>query len=121
DDGTRLVLPPFEPLLAITARLDAAGIAWAVGGSALLASLELLEQVNDWDVQVDAPPESLRALYAGEPYTFHGHGGCHADWKLSFEAARTEVISQFAFFVHAGVVRIPLHTGGRWRDLPMAG
>src|SRR5206468_2214439 len=94
---------------------------WAVGASGLLASLGLVDHVNDWDVQVDASPETVRALFADDAYTFHGHGGCHADWKLAFDDARTELIPQFAFFVPGGVVHIPLHVSGHWRDLPMAG
>src|SRR5262245_21934958 len=86
-----LALPPLEPLKRITARLDAAGIEWGVGASGLLASFGLVDQVNDWDVQVEAEPEVVRSLFTDVPYEFHGHGGCHADWKLAFEEARTEV------------------------------
>ena len=117
---TSVKLPPLFGLLTLTARLDAAGFAWAVGGSALLASLGLVDHVNDWDVQVESDPEPLRELFADMPHTFHGHGGCHADWKLSFEAEATELIPRFAFFVPGGVVRIPLHVSGRWSGLPVA-
>lgn len=112
--------PPLEGLLGITARLDREGIAWAIGGSALLASLGLVREVNDWDVQVDADPEPLRELFADVPHSFHGHGGCHADWKLAFAVERVELIPRFAFFVPGGVVRIPFRVAGRWRELPTA-
>jgi hypothetical protein len=115
-----LRLPPLEPLRALTARLDAAGIAWAVGASGLLASLGLVDQVNDWDVQVESGPDELRALFPEDSFVFHGHGGCHADWKLAFAAERTELIPRFAFFVPAGVVRVPLAVSGHWRGLPIA-
>ena len=119
-DAPELRLPPIEPLRSITARLDRAGIEWAVGASGLLASLGLVDQVNDWDIQVEADPEALRALYADLPHEFHGHGGCHADWKLSFGEARTEVIPRFAFFVPAGVVHVRLAVSRHWRGLPIA-
>ena len=119
-DTPGLELPPIEPLRALTRRLDGAGIEWGVGASGLLASLGLVRRVNDWDVQVEAPPERLREIYAGEPHAFHGHGGCHADWKLSFEEARTEIISRFAFFVPSGTVRVRLHVSRHWRGLPIA-
>lgn len=112
--------PPLEGLRRVTDRLDAAGIAWAVGASGLLAALGLVDQVNDWDVQVEADPTAVRALYPDMPYTFHGHGGCHADWKLAFEAERTELIPRFAFFVPGGVVRVALHVTREWRGLPIA-
>ncbi len=113
-------LPPLEGLRRVTARLDAAGITWAVGASGLLASLGLVDQVNDWDVQVETDPEALREMYADLPHVFHGNGGCHADWKLAFEAERTELIPRFAFFVPGGVVRVGMRVCGTWRGLPMA-
>jgi hypothetical protein len=119
-DAPGLRLPPIEPLRRITARLDDAGIAWGVGASGLLASLGLVDEVNDWDVQVEVEPDALRALYADVPYVFHGHGGCHADWKLAFEAERTELIPRFAFFVPAGIARVRLAVSRHWRGLPIA-
>ncbi len=118
--ASAVTLPPLEGLRRITARLDAAGIAWAVGASGLLASLGLVNEVNDWDVQVEEDPTRVRALLADLPHSFHGHGGCHADWKLEFEAERTELIPRFAFFVPGGVVHVALHVSSRWLELPMA-
>jgi hypothetical protein len=115
-----LRLPPVDPLRRITARLDAAGIEWAVGASGLLASLGLVDEVNDWDVQVETEPDAVRALFLDVPYVFHGHGGCHADWKLAFASERTELIPRFAFFVPAGIVHIRLSVSRHWRGLPIA-
>jgi hypothetical protein len=120
DGSPALRTPPVEGLRRITARLDAAGIAWAVGASGLLAALGLVDEVNDWDVQVEADPESVRALYPDLPHVFHGHGGCHADWKLAFAEQHTELIPRFAFFVPGGVVRVRLMVSGTWRGLPIA-
>lgn len=108
-----LDLPPLEPLRLVTSRLDAAGIEWAVGGSGLLASLGLVERVNDWDLQVECSAEPLQFLFATLPHSFHGHGGCHADWKLSFDEQRTEVIPRFAFFVPAPGEADALDEAGR--------
>lgn len=119
-DEPEVSLPPREPLRMVTERLDAAGIEWAVGGSGLLAALGLVERVNDWDVQVECEPEALKFLFRTLPHEFHGHGGCHADWKLAFEAQRTEVIPRFAFFVPAGVVRVQMHVTRHWQGLPIA-
>lgn len=119
-DEPEVSMPPREPLREVTARLDAAGIEWAIGGSGLLAALGLVGRVNDWDVQVESDPEPLKFLFATLPHEFHGHGGCHADWKLAFEAQRTELIPRFAFFAPAGVVRIRLHVTRHWQGLPIA-
>jgi hypothetical protein len=82
--------------------------------------LGLVDQVNDRDIQVEAGPDQVRAVFAGEPYEFHGHGGCHADWKLAFAEARTEVIPRFAFFAPAGIVHVRLSVSRHWRGLPIA-
>jgi hypothetical protein len=119
-DAPGLGLPAIEPLRRLTDRLDAAGIEWGVGASGLLASLGLVDQVNDWDVQVEVEPDTLRALFSDLAYEFHGHGGCHADWKLAFADARTELIPRFAFFVPGGIVRVPLAVSRHWRSLPIA-
>ena len=118
--GPGVQLPPLAPLRSLAARLDTAGIAWAVGGSGLLASLGLVSEVNDWDVQVEADPEKLQWLFASVPHSFHGHGGCHADWKLAFEAERTELIPRFAFYAPESIVTVPLRVSGHWRGLPIA-
>lgn len=142
-----LELPPLEPLRLVTSRLDAAGIEWAVGGSGLLAALGLVDRVSDWDLQVESSAEPLQFLFATLPHSFHGHGGCHADWKLSFDEQRTEVIPRFAFFVPREAVtrspdasvgegtstasasetasaslvaRVRMHVTGHWRGLPLA-
>jgi hypothetical protein len=82
--------------------------------------LGLVDEVNDWDIQVEADPDELRVLYPDLPYSFHGHGGCHADWKLAFEAEKVELIPRFAFFVDSGVVHVRMHVSGTWRGLPIA-
>jgi hypothetical protein len=111
-----------------------------VGGSGLLAALGLVDRVNDWDLQVESSAEPLQFLFATLPHSFHGHGGCHADWKLSFDEQRTEVIPRFAFFVPREAVtaspspasaaspadsaplvaRIRMQVSGHWRGLPIA-
>ncbi len=100
--------------------LPKSALSISVGGSALLASLGPVDRVNDWDVQVEADPVQLQWLFASVPHTFHGHGGCHADWKLEFLPERTELIPRFAFYAPGGVVRIPLHVSGHWRGLRIA-
>ena len=111
--------PPRAGLETIAARLDAAGIVWALGGSGLLAALGLVDRVNDWDLSCDADAERVRSIYAGVPYTFHGHGGCHADHKLAFEAECVEVIPRFAFFTPVGIVHIATRVTGTWEGIPL--
>lgn len=119
-DDPHLEWPPRAGLARVTERLDEAGVPWALGGSALLAALGLVDRVNDWDVQVDADPEPLRFRFAALPHTLHGAGGCHADHKFAFGPERVEVIVRFAFATPEGTVRIPLHRSRVWDGLPIA-
>jgi len=111
--------PPIEPLRRVLARLEAAGVPHALGGSGLLAALGLIDRVGDWDVTCEAALEPLAAVFPGEPQERFGNNGCHADEKLVLEGGSIELIARFAFFVAGGIVRIPTRVSARWRDLPV--
>jgi hypothetical protein len=112
-------LPPIEPLRRALARLEAAGVPHALGGSGLLAALGLVDHVNEWDVTCDADLDRLAEIFAGQPHERFGNSGCHADHKLNLEGGGIELIARFAFFVEGGVVRIPTRVTARWRELPV--
>ena len=115
-----IATPPLAPLLAIVARLEAAGIRCALGGSGLLAALGLTDTVHDWDLTADAPLERLVPLARDWPFETAGSSGVHADAKLMFPRQAIEVIARFAFHGPRGVIRIPTVTAGRWRGVPLA-
>jgi hypothetical protein len=121
DDGprTEAATPPLPPLRATLARLVAAGLPHALGGSGLLAALGLVERVNDWDVTVEADPGAIAARFPEGGYVLHGNSGGHADHKLTFGAERIELIARFAFFVPGGVVRIPTVVTRTWNGIPV--
>ena len=114
-----LTTPPLEPLLELVARLEAAGLRCALGGSGLLAALGLSETVHDWDLTVDAPLDQLVPLAGGWPFETVGSSGAHADAKLMFPAHSIEIIARFAFHGPRGVIRIPTVVTGRWRGVPL--
>jgi len=111
--------PPLEPLRSLIARLEAARFPHALGGSGLLAALGLVTRVNDWDVTVEAGIDALVAACARLKFERFGNNGCHADHKLSFARERTELISEFAFFVPGGAIRIPVRVSATWNGLPV--
>ena len=110
--GVALDAPPLAPLRHLLARLDRAGLRYALGASGLIAALGLVTKVNDWDVQVDASIEELQRACSGPGSERFGNDPVHADHKLSFAAERVELIAGFAFFAPAGVVRIPFAVTG---------
>jgi hypothetical protein len=112
--------PPLEPLRAVVASLEGAGIGCALGGSGLLASLGLADHVGDWDLTVDAPARQVYPHLDAGRLTYVGSDPLHADEKLQIEADRIEIICGFAFHVNSGIVRLPAMACGRWEGIPTA-
>ncbi|HKQ58407.1 MAG TPA: hypothetical protein VJY35_11120 [Candidatus Eisenbacteria bacterium] len=111
---------PSWPLLAgCVARLEAAGVPVALGGSGLLAALGLADTVGDWDLTTDAPWERVDAALADEPHTDHGNDALHADHKRVIADGAIEVIVGFAYFTPSGVVRIPTIVSGHAGRVPL--
>lgn len=120
------VTPPLEPVRSIVAALDAAGLPVAVGGSAVLAALGLVDVVRDWDVAVQGDPDAVGRILDSLGLTV---------------ADRTEHVPPFAtvrrFVVDAGdhdldvlvgfalrdgpaVWRVPVRVFSTWHGLPIA-
>ena len=115
-------LPPFEPLREVARRLDAAGIVWALGGSALMHALRLADSVGDWDLTVDVLQDDARAALRDLAPTLHGNLGIHADHKVVCFDGVVEVICRFAFFRPDGgdgVIHIPTIVTGTWNGFPL--
>lgn len=54
--------PPLSLIEEIQQKFAARGIHNVVGGSAVLASLGLVEEVHDWDLLTDAAPEAVQEV-----------------------------------------------------------
>jgi len=114
-------LPPLEHLAEVGRRLDAAGITWTLGGSAMLHALGLAEHVRDWDVTTDRSVDEVHAALRDLDPSLHGNSGIHADHKVVCFDASVEVICRFAFFRPDGgdVIRIPTMVSGSWNGYPV--
>ncbi|HET7226242.1 MAG TPA: hypothetical protein VFK69_11075 [Candidatus Eisenbacteria bacterium] len=118
----RVRTPSFASLRDVLARLARAGFQPALGGSALLAHLSLLEggAVHDWDLTVDAPAREVWGAVRELEPRYAGSGGRHADEKLMLPSHALEIICGFAFHTPAGIVRIPARIGAVAGDVPFA-
>jgi hypothetical protein len=114
-------LPPLDHLAQVARRLDAAGIAWALGGSAMLHALGLADHVRDWDLTTDRSLEDVHAALRDLSPAIHGNSGIHADHKVGCFDDGVEVICRFAFFHPEGddVIRIPTMVSGSWNGYPV--
>lgn len=115
-------LPPLEPLREVGRRLDAAGIVWALGGSALMHALGLSNTVHDWDLTVDVAQADAHVALRELTPTLHGNFGIHADHKVVCFGGAVEVICRFAFFRSDGgdgVIHIPTFVTRMWNGFPI--
>jgi hypothetical protein len=112
-------LPPLAPLLEVHARLERAGVAHALGASALLHAHALWDHVGDWDVNVEADHDVLAPLFADLSPVRFGSSGIHADSKLQLFDAQVEVIVRMAIVAEGRVVRIPTLPRSSWQGVPV--
>jgi hypothetical protein len=111
--------PPLESLREVVEALEAGGVPSALGGSGLLAALDLESHVRDWDLTTDAPLDQVRAALARFGPEHVGPNGIHTDDKLVLARMDTECIVGFSLRSGSHVVRLPTRVGGRWNGVPL--
>jgi len=112
-------LPPLEALLEVHRRLEQAGIAHALGASALLHAHGLEDHVGDWDINTDAGHDVLDPLFQDLAPVHFGSSGIHADSKLQMFGAGVELIVRMAIVAEGKVVRIPTLPRTTWNGVPV--
>ncbi|MGO1524403.1 MAG: hypothetical protein ACTHV8_12035 [Nesterenkonia sp.] len=117
--------PPLRVVLNLQQRLRENDIPSAVGGSGLLASLGLIDRVNDWDLCVDAEPAEVHALIEelGLSFSRRSRSGIFRTEALFTVYAvdhQIDVLVGFALASPSGTVTIPARVSHRWRGLEMA-
>ncbi|WP_261166824.1 hypothetical protein [Microbacterium sp. Marseille-Q6965] len=118
--------PPTDTAVRIVAALRERGLPVAVGGSALLASLGLVDRVRDWDITCEGEPAVVTAALdrlglawtapasAGRPFATRA--------RLVVDAGDHEidVLVGFAAWDGDRLVPFPVGVTGEWRGLPIA-
>jgi len=120
--GTEFIHPPLEPVLAVVHRLQAAGVAAALGGSGLLAAHGLVHQVRDWDLTTDAPSSAVEPLLAGLDYydgTDPVRFRTERRYVVRFGEAEVDLMCRFAIPGDQGTCLMPTITRGTWQELPL--
>lgn len=97
------------------------GISYALGGSGLLLSLNLLEEVNDWDVTTDCPLEQLvRSL---QPLRVElktsGDYPFASDYRVQVitYGKPVEIIGGFKLHAENGIVKLPTVPAQKWNGI----
>lgn len=117
--------PPLSLIVEMQQKFAARGMHSVVGGSAVLASLGLVEDVQDWDLLTDAAPavvqEVLEALECR--YERLGPAGVFRSaglFRVSAEDHTIDIISRFTIETPEGMVHIPARAGDQWQGLVLA-
>ncbi|MGJ9373089.1 hypothetical protein [Nesterenkonia sp. CF4.4] len=131
-------IPPLQTVTLLQDSLRDAGIDSVVGGSGLLASLGLIQEVRDWDLVIDAAPagadpaaepdQVVRAVEQvldtlGLPHQRRERSGIfHTAAAFLVDAGdhSIDVLVGFALGSADRVVSIPARPGHLWRGLQMA-
>ncbi|WP_282938252.1 hypothetical protein [Paenibacillus sp. RC67] len=107
----------------VTNRLKDANIHYASGGSGLLYSLGLTEQVRDWDITTDAPIEAVVNALQGIHWTqaLSGDYPFASSYRISIlhNTLPIDLIGSFAIYSEAGLCRLPSHSAAVWEQIPM--
>jgi hypothetical protein len=97
--------PSLPALIQIGNRLHQHDVIFALGGSGLLASLGLVDDVRDWDLTTDASWEKVKPALEGLNYTLIPPNGIFATQylcQIRIDTTVIELMGSFAIYTSAG-------------------
>jgi hypothetical protein len=111
------------PVRVVGDALSRAGTLFALGGSGLLCSLGLSEEVRDLDFTTDAPLcEVEQALTSFDWHrAVHGDPPFASQYRLTVETTgpQIDLMGLFAIEAEDGICRLPTIQCGVWNGLPV--
>jgi hypothetical protein len=111
-----------EAAKRVGAALTAAGITWALGGSAVLIAHGLRDQPpSDWDLTTDVHPEQVMAALAGLPASQNPQtgDGIYATEARIIALPKIDLMVRFAIRTEVGTVHLPTIVSTTWEGLPV--
>ncbi|MDF2961381.1 MAG: hypothetical protein K0S39_3116 [Paenibacillus sp.] len=112
-----------EPVRLLIQQLDKAGIRYASGGSGLLYSLGLTDEVRDWDLTTDAAYEEIEAALQGWVWAVSTSGdypfASSFRMTIADERLPIDLIGRFAIHSEKGICRMPAISPFEWQRIRM--
>jgi hypothetical protein len=118
-------MPRFGVVLRTVEALRERHIVTALGGSGLLAALELVDQVRDWDLTTDAHPQAVRAALAAADLNHdqvtsgEGRYATRARFVVDGGDHEIDLLVGFAVRSNGSTVPLPTRVTGHWKGLPL--
>jgi len=119
------MIPRLHVVKDVITALAADQIIAAVGGSGLMAALDLTDQVHDWDLTTDAEPAAVQAALTSAHLAYSradagdGTFATRARFRIDGNDHDVDLIVGFAIHHDDGIVHLPTRITGYWHDLPL--
>nr|BDT28919.1 hypothetical protein BHI3_23850 [Bacteriovorax sp. HI3] len=117
-------IPSLSILKLLSQRFIDHKIKHALGGSGLLYSLGLIENVKDWDITVESPLEDVIKVLGDLSYEKIPHNDqFKSDYliKVIHEQTEIDIIGNFRVVREDGFLhKVPVKISGKWNDIPVA-
>ncbi len=114
--------PNIKRLIPLIESLEKNKISYNLGGSALLYSMKLTDQVNDWDVLVDCPKDHLLRSIEAFPW-IEEHSGdppFASQYRICIPDINVDLIGGFALHTETGIFRVPLVDSRSWNGVRLS-
>ncbi|MGP0576863.1 hypothetical protein ACTP13_07580 [Paenibacillus peoriae] len=98
-----------QDILPIIRRFEEDEITYSLGGSGLLYYFNLTDLVNDWDLMVECPKDTLLKAIDGYDWIEQDSGDYPfaSKYRIHITSLRIDIIGGFAFYAEGEVVHLP--------------
>ncbi|CAM4048839.1 hypothetical protein COLU111180_20815 [Cohnella lubricantis] len=109
-------------LLPIVKRLEAYHIPYALGGSGMLRYLNLIHEVNDWDLMVECPKSTLIEAIQDLDWAELPTGGhpFASPYRISIESLQIDFIGHFALHTESDIFHLPIASFAIWDGIRLS-
>ncbi|MEE6449251.1 hypothetical protein RAH41_01615 [Gottfriedia acidiceleris] len=111
----------YKNLISVVNVLEQNNIKYALGGSGLLLSLGLTNEVNDWDLTIEYPKNDLLNVLKSFDIKVIGSGDYPFASKYKFlihnDNPKVEIIGYFSIITSNGVCNLPTISVKEWKDI----
>ncbi|MBW5446527.1 hypothetical protein GE107_10700 [Cohnella sp. CFH 77786] len=111
-----------QKLYPIVDLLDKHQIPYALGGSAMLYDLRLIEEVNDWDITVECPKQEILEILNEYDCVEQRSGDFPfaSEYRISIPELKLDIIGFFGLHTDTGIVTLPVSHGSDWDGIKVS-